>query len=87
MREDDLGVDIYTANLNFFDDTTRPGFTGSSGYPIRREMEKMNEALKVISNQLKTVTKRMNKMQQQINQLKKAPTRKNSNGQLSWRGE
>tara|TARA_B100001057_G_scaffold500867_1_gene618389 strand:- start:7055 stop:7252 length:198 start_codon:yes stop_codon:yes gene_type:complete len=61
MREDDV-IDL--GEPDFFDRNERPGFTSSSGYPIRREIIKMH-------NNMTIIVKQMNKLKKQISKLEK----------------
>lgn len=61
MREREV-IDL--GEPDFFDRNDRPGFTGSSGHPIRREIIKMH-------NNMTIMVKQMNKLKKQISKLEK----------------
>ena len=71
MRKDniddiiDLGIDL--GEPDFTNKNDRPGFISSSGWPVRREITKLNHTMKVMINQMNKLKKQVSKLEKKLN--------------------
>lgn len=68
MRKDDvidLGIDL--GEPDFTTKSDRPGFISSSGWPVRREITKLNHTMKVMINQMNKLKKQVSKLEKKLN--------------------
>ena len=68
MRKDDitdLGIDL--GEPDFTTKNDRPGFISSSGWPVRREITKLNDNMKIMVKQMSKLKKQISKLEKKLN--------------------
>tara|TARA_B100000575_G_scaffold266789_1_gene244379 strand:+ start:10804 stop:11013 length:210 start_codon:yes stop_codon:yes gene_type:complete len=68
VRKDDiidLGIDL--GEPDFTTKNDRPGFISSSGWPVRREITKLNDNMKIMVKQMSKLKKQISKLEKKLN--------------------
>jgi len=64
MRKDDF-IDL--GEPDFTTKSDRPGFISSGGWPVRREITKLNDNMKIMVNQMNKLKKQISKLEKKLN--------------------